>query len=675
MPPYWTRRYRFRNYRRKRRFRFLPWRTRQTIRRRYRTRKRYRRPYKVKRRRYNRKKTKLILKQFQPSTINKCKIIGYKCLFQGSPLRTSKNYIQYVYSTVPPFWPGGGGWSLLVFSLESLYEDFLHIQNLWTKSNAGLPLVRFLGSKFKFYQSADTDYVVSYDRCWPMVDTEHTHADSCPIRMLQRRHKVIIPSRKSQSRKKPYKKVFIKPPSQMQTKWYFQRDICKIPLLMLTATSVDLRYPFCSPQAKSNNITIRFLSPFLFQNPNFAHYPTTTGYWPKRTDSGEKLYLYASHNALPNDINTDFVKTLIPLCNTTTYQPGKQLSSAGYENKPENWGNPFYHDYINDTNSEQTMYLFLSKTTPINMLEYIKANGAKPTLTTVTGPTIYDTRYNPEKDTGEKNKIYLVSNGSKETIEPPTNTNYIFEGFPLFILLWSWTDFIKKLKDTPDIDKYQFLVIETDQFETKLPKYIPIDTDFTEGYDPYTPEDIKNNPQVPHTPNIYNKNSWYPKLLFQQQMIERICSAGPAYPRPASNNYLQAYCKYCFYFKWGGCPKTLQKAYDPCLQSKWTTTDNIGTRLEITNPFTPPETQLYSFDWEKDYVNQKAIERIQYYTEIDEPNISISGNKNNPSTFKKAQEKNSAEKEEEALQQQLLKLRHKRMLLELHLQRLRVELK
>lgn len=668
MPPYRT--YWQRNYwqrRRRRRNWFSRRRAGRPFQRRRYQRRRKRRPYKVKKRKYKLKKTKLILRQFQPQTINRCKIVGYKCLFQGSPDRSSKNYIQYIYSIVPPFWPGGGGWSLLVFSLESLFEDYNHLQNIWTRSNAGLPLVRYLGSRFKFYQSADTDYVVSYDRCWPMVDTQHTHADSCPSRMIQKRHKIVIPSIKTRRRRKPYKTKFIKPPTQMQNKWYFQRDICKIPLLMLTSTAVDLRYPFCAPEAKSNCITIRCLSTFLFQNPDFAHYPQTTGYWPKKGNNNEKLYLYASPQRKAQFKNED-IKNLIPLLNTKNYQPGTPIGNTEYTDNEKHWGNPFYYAYINDTKTDPTYYLYLSKDHP-STIKTQNYNPANLTFTEVTGPTIYDVRYNPEKDTGAKNKVYLVSNGSTETISPPENPNYYFDGFPLFILLWSWTDWIKKLKDTPDIDKYQILVIDTDQFDTTLPHYIPIDIDFTEGFDPYTPN--KDNPQIPHHPNIYNSLNWHPKLLFQQQMIEKICRSGPACTRPDYNHYLQAYCKYEFFFKWGGCPKQLQKAYDPCLQSKWSTADNLSTRLEITNPQRPPELELYSFDWEKDYVEQKAIERIQYYTEIDETNISLTGNKSNPPPLKKVQEKDtSAEKEEKTLYKQLCQLRQRRLLLELQLQQL-----
>ena len=224
MPPYWNSRtrYRRRYYRRNR------WpkrrRPRKAFRRRWYIRRRAFKPkYKVKRFKIHKKKTKLTVKQFQPKAIRKCKIVGYKCLFQGGIDRANNNFIQWVYSYINEDEPGGGGWSLLVFSLDSLFEDYNHLENIWTSSNAGLPLVRYLGCSFTLYQSEETDYIFMYDNCWPMTDTIYKHADSAPFRMLQHKNKIVVPSTRNKRKRRPYKKVFIKPPAQMTNKWYFQK--------------------------------------------------------------------------------------------------------------------------------------------------------------------------------------------------------------------------------------------------------------------------------------------------------------------------------------------------------------------------------------------------------------------------------------------------------------------
>ena len=76
--------------------------------------------------------------------------------------------------------------------------------------------------------------------------------------------------------------------------------------------------------------------------------------------------------------------------------------------------------------------------------------------------------------------------------------------------------------------------------------------------------------------------------------------------------------KYFFHFKWGGCPKTLEKPYDPCSQPDWTIPRNLYEGLQIENPGTSPETILQSFDWNRDYIKTKAIERIKKHTKTDD---------------------------------------------------------
>nr|UGV38622.1 MAG: ORF1 [TTV-like mini virus] len=668
MPPYWRARY-YRQRQRRRRPRWIPRRrTRRFIqRRRWRKQRHYFRR-KVKRRLRSKKPKKITVKQFQPTAMQRCKIIGYKCLFQGSTKNLPTNYIQYIYSTVPPYWPGGGGWSIIVFSLTSLFEDWEHLENIWTKSNVGLPLVKYRGCILKFYQSYDTDYIAVYDRCWPMIDTDLTHPDSCPSRMLQKKHKTVIPSRKTQPRKKPYKKIFIPPPAQMQTQWYFQRDICKLPLFMLTTTSVDLLYPFCSPHSKSNNITIPCLSPFVFQNLNFTDYGTT-GYSPKTKSNTNTtpLYLYASTNHQITTLTPDNVKQLIPLVNTKDYQPGQEMSTQSWENKPENWGNPFYYHYLTNNISEDTFTIYISATNTTTMKNGITNDiSSTNSITKLTGPLIYYCRYNPAKDKGDTNKMYLVSTSTQDkTITPPANTNLQIEGLPLFVLTWSWTDWVVKAKITPDIFKYRTLVIETKMLEPELTHYIPIDSDFLEGKDPYTPDHTEG---TPHAPNFYNSKNWHPKFLFQQQTVKNIAMSGPAVHRDTNHSYIQAYCKYKFLFTWGGCPKQLPKPFEPCLQPKWTTANNITGRLEITNPNTQPQTELYSWDWDEDFIKTQAIKRVTEYTETDKPTLFSTANKNNPKVLIKVQEKEDpAEKEEKEIFQQLQQLRLQRQQLQLQI--------
>lgn len=596
--------------------------------------------------------------------MRRCKIIGTKCIIQGSPLRCHHNFIQYYNSKVPEKYPGGGGWSQLIFTLDSLYDDFLKMQNIWTKSNCTLPLAKYRGCTMKFYQTNFIDYIVVYDTCWPMVDTYLSHPDSCPSMMHLKKNKICIPSRQTQTRKKPYKKIFIQPPTQMFNKWYFQQEICKTPLLMITTTATSFTYPYCSSKAENNNISITFLNPTIFKNLNFQQYPLTQGYWCKQAKLDDEdrelpMYLYAIRN--PNALTEQSKVTkqnikdlqMIPLCNPTSYQLGTELKH-GTPNNKEHWGNPFYHQILD----ESTYSIYISLMSPTDAHQLLNEQSTRHHFVTkLSDPLLYTLRYNPETDKGFKNKAWILKTNDYNNTNEPEDINLAIEGFPLYVMFWGWTDWIKKTGLINNLDDNGIVVFNTDQFNLQLPLYIPLDIDFIEGYDPYVEHHYDGSITLPST---YSQKHWFPKLKFQDQSLEKICMSGPGCPRLNNKEYLQAFVKYKFHFTWGGCPKQLEKACNPCSQPKWSTPDNIHGRLEIQNPNTNPLTELYKWDWDGDFITSEAIERIQEHTKIDTKNFISTANKNASKATMQIQKKMPQEEEEKKLFQQLLLIQQQR---------------
>ncbi len=86
------------------------------------------------------------------------------CLLQCHKYRLINNWAQYEASTVPQHEPGGGGFSILRFNLDALYEQNQLCRNVWTKSNKNLPLVRYTGMSFKIYRPDDVDLVVKIQK-------------------------------------------------------------------------------------------------------------------------------------------------------------------------------------------------------------------------------------------------------------------------------------------------------------------------------------------------------------------------------------------------------------------------------------------------------------------------------------------------------------------------------
>lgn len=266
-------------------------------------------------------------------------------------------------------------------------------------------------------------------------------------------------------------------------------------------------------------------------------------------------------------------------------------------------------------------------------------------------PYFFTYRYNPERDKGDANRIYLVENFRNTGWLPPQNKNLILEGFPLYDICWGYIDWQDKLHDIQNIDQHYMFVIQTDQFNEPLQAYVPIDPFFINGHGPY---------EAPLT--NYDKSHWHPKQRFQTKSINDICLTGPGCCRSPYGNYVQAKFKYDFRFKWGECPKTLKQPYDPCSQPNWTVPSNFQERLQITNPESKPQTELYDFDWRRDYVSQKAIKRIQKYTKPDENLQIFTGSHHEPPILRQTQTSSSeteetSKEDQTSIKDQILKLK------------------
>lgn len=541
-----------------------------------------------------------------------------------------------MYSTVPEYEPGGGGYAVLIESLGSLWEDFEHLRNIWTSSNTGLPLVRYEGVTLYFYQSRNTDYVVEINRCLPMKDFKYTHADTCPNRMLLKKHTIKIPSLETRKRRKPYKRVKVKPPPQFENKWYFQKDICNIPLIMVTATACDLTQPYGAANWESNNITIKCLNPQLVQRNNFLEFPATSGWFPK-----PNTYFYTSDttSALGPTINDK----LCYLGNTKDYTQGQLMTPNELKNsKITDWGNPFHHHNLD---LESTTWW--TTTQPPSGLNYVHWENNH--FVKLTDPIIINCRYNPEKDKGVNDMIYLKEITAPTGWDPPANPNLIFEGFPLFDITWGYIDWQDKLHDVQNILDKHIIVLKSDVITPKLTHYIPLNETFIEGYSAYRGEEHAQNNRV----TDYDHFHWHPRTKNQVEILNQIAMTGPGCPRSVYKTYLQAQMQYVFHFRWGGCPRTLEKPYDPCSQPDWIIPRNFYESLQKQNPGENPETFLQKFDWRRDYIKQSAIQRIKEHTETDDPLQFSTGSKRDvPAMYYKPETSSSSETETETEEEQ-----------------------
>lgn len=512
------------------------------------------------------------------------------------------NYDLYEFSTVPKDLPGGGGFSIKNFTLLTLYSEHEYCRNVWTKTNKDLPLCRYTGCTFKFYQAENLDYIVTYDTQLPLrsnLDMYHTMQPNIHM-MLQNR--IIIPSKRTRPQKKPYTKIKIRPPSQLTNKWYFQKDLFKIPLVQIRASATSLTHYYQNFESKNSNITITILSKTI-QNRNFK-LNETSGYYC-RIDNTDKIYLYSTESE--NTIQNILLKDLIFLGQTKTREFGHTIgernpTTTNHTYTEQYWGNPFYPEYL-----KRTYRVFQTKCTISTMIStYTQAPQQKKVQDIMTyGFTeVFLTdalRYNPYRDYGNDNYIYFLPVYKNELgfTMPEDDTNYS-GNLPLWLLAYGYADF--RERQHTFLNKHtDYMVCISTKYYNNTQLYLPIISDsFIEGTSPH---EGKYNP-IDYT-------TWWPSYQFQAEMLNIIAMCGPGTPKIPQNHSEECKFKYYFYFKWGGNLPPMSDIQDPQQQPTYPVPNNFRKTNSLQNPETNPERLLYSFDERRGELTKKALKRMQ----------------------------------------------------------------
>nr|UHK05036.1 MAG: ORF1 [Torque teno midi virus] len=556
----WRRRRRWR--RRPRRWRRWRWPRRNRKRRTYTRRRTLRTSRKRrKRRKYTRvrkKKPLLNLKQWQPESIKLCKIIGHTPLNIGCNGRQIYNYTYWQDFYIHPRCPSGGGFSVYKWSLAYLFEDYQRRKNIWTKSNCPYDLCRYLGTRLKFYFHPEVDFVICYSRNYPMIVDENTYMLTHPAILLLRKHKIIIPSRKTKPHGKPYKKIFIKPPRQLVNKWFFQKNFNDQGLFLLQTAAADLQYPNIGPNSPNRLVTLTILNnQYFYPSPQWG---TATG----------------NYNWSPGTFTlTGPTKTMIDgkLVDYTVQQ-----SILNQETK---------HQYQNGLFNK----MFLN-------IQYYTSSSQ----TTNPTPTM-QVQYNPMRDTGKGNKIYFIS--TLQTSWAPSTTDRLLTwmGEPLWLQLYGLTDYIKKAKGSSSSMQDLICVIESPYIEpqTHNKKFVVVGNPFMKGQ-----TDCGNPPPG----SLLNK--WFLTIDDQMPALNDIVSAGPYMVKQSGFRCTwELHVDYKSYFKWGGAQPPLQNICDPHLQETFPVPDTVRQTLQIIDPKKQvPESLLHSWDYRRGLITKTALKRM-----------------------------------------------------------------
>nr|UGV37040.1 MAG: ORF1 [TTV-like mini virus] len=605
----------------------MPWwwsrptyyRRRRTWRRRLKPRRPFRRRlWRHRRRRYPRVRRKLPflhLKQWQPRFINRLKIIATMPLYITTSARIDHNLRLFESVIAPHNVPSLGGFSITVFTLNGLYDLFLKGRAWWTHSNNETPLIRYTGATITLYRAENSDYIVKYHNCYPMTTSLEAYNSTQPSIMQLSKNHLIMRCKKHNNIRKPYKKIHIRPPSQLTNKWFFQKDLADTPLLMIYAAAMSLDRYYIASNSQSSSIGFTGLNTDLIQHHDFLQ-QTTHGY---RFKDGLYLWSVQQSQPPPTSLENIEVQNLIYLGNSQKLQPGTTIKDCSttqifltkkqtYLSSFEYWGNPFIKTYFQGTG-----ILLFTTQAPATVLANF--NNATDKLKT-TGPFKYFTdpltieyRYNPFFDTGVGNKTYLVDLHSQTPgWQPPTDEKLQNNNLPLWLSTWGFTDW-QKLNNIP-VDTDKLIVFQTKYITPKTDYIVPIDQDFLKGNSPF---------RGPNEITASDRLQWHPKTCFQYQTISNICVTGPGTIKLPPNVSAEAHMSVKFYFKLGGCAQTIKNIEKPSDQPNFPLPNTEFGTNSLQSPQTAIENFLYSFDWRRDYLTKSATERI---TEHQTPEIS-----------------------------------------------------
>nr|UHK04598.1 MAG: ORF1 [Torque teno midi virus] len=539
-------------------------------------RRRYRRPLKRRRRRrkkVRRKKLKKItVKQWQPDSITRCKIKGYSTLVLGAEGRQFICYTNEISDFTQPKAPGGGGFGYELITLEWLYHEWKAHNNYWSKSNQYKDLIRYTGGSITLYRHPNIDFIFSYTVMPPFTVNKFTYADMQPQNMLLHPHHTVIFSKQTKPNGKLKVRIKFKPPKLMSTKWYFAKEFADAGLVLFRASACDFRFPNIGPKAQNQMLTVYYLNESFYTSPGWGRDHGDKPYLPIPTWTGK--FTFSNPKSKP---------PIKDFCITTD-----RLTYLESVNRDGGWWDP---RVLNASS--------------------VKRNGME-----IGNIPLYTARYNPAVDTGAGNVVYAISILQESYAPPTVQSDYVIRGQPLwmaFFGFWSWIKYVSK--DKYFYDHYVFVVISEAikpiSQNTAQKRYLFLDPSFIKGvlpWEEYLSENIKK--------------FWYPKAMFQTEMLNAFVECGPFIPRLSNipESTWELTYSYNFYFKWGGPQVTDKPIDDPQYQPDYPIPRQQQQAVQISDPKTlETETLLHEWDFRRGYVTQTALKRMSenFETETD----------------------------------------------------------
>lgn len=448
-----------------------------------------------------------------------------------------------------------------LFTLKYLYHEFKAKNNIWTTSNDYWDLCRYTGCRFSMYRHPETDFILAYDIQPPFTINKYTYMMCHPHFLLQRKHKKIILSTATNPKGKLVTKLKIKPPKQLVTKWFFQEDFSKYGLLTLIASACNFRYPWLGCCNENQIITLYYISPDFYKDTDWAQ----------------------------NRIETDSYKPYQGIPETLTFK------YFNLQDKPEQVTTS-HADFLTNAKSIswETGWFRWQILRAYEIIQGGTKQGMLPTGVL---------RYNPVRDTGQGNKIWLTPiNAGHWNVTK--QDDLVLEGFPLWAMLYGFTSYVKQVLKDPIYFNQYMLVIES-------PALFRVSGISTKTFYPILdPTFMKGQLPSKETPKFVSTHAWYPNLTRQLQAIADIVNCGPLTPKydQTKNSTWQLNYTYSFYFKWGGSLPPNQDPENPETKPKYEVPDTIIQAIQAADPDKQKYKQIFkSWDYRRGAITKKSF--------------------------------------------------------------------
>jgi len=486
---------------------------------------------------------------------------------------------------------------------------YLAKRNIWTSSNKYRDLTRYTGCKFTMYRHPETDFIIAYDIQPPFYITKLTYMSLHPQMLLLRKNKKILLSTATKPNGKLTKKFKIKPPKQLSTKWFFQKDFAQYGLVAIAASACNFRYPWLGCCNENLIVTLYYIQPGFYHN----------SAWAQQTNKYNPIH------------GTQQMKE------TLTYKyiiDGKR------------------GQYTMNSQEVQTYEKSLSIDTgwfnPRILNAYEVVDGQAKQSYTPTGTL----RYNPADDDGQGNKLWVVSTITYN-YKVPSDEDLLLEGYPLWLMLYGYTSFLYQVKGNKTPFSSSLIVVKCKSlrrvFGTDPTTFYPlIDKSFMNGKGPgYT------DPILLHT------KYWYPSLYAQRDSISQLVNSGPYVPKynQTKNSTWQLNYTYHFYFKWGGTYPPIQEAENPENKTTYPVPDKQQETISIADPISEKyETIFKSWDYRRGSLTRTALKRMQENLQTDDSVSTDSTSCSSPKKKKFRPTLQNPKKENKEIQECLLSL-------------------